>query len=668
MNRRLAVGTLPAFTGLTLLVVAACTSSEPGDSEPDEEMSSQVAASTLEVEGCNRGDAPFYRTLRAQWPALATAPTVDVGSQGLELALTNDHADDLYADTAAYVLVDGQESELVVSRSQLVRAGGAASLWIHPGSLGVNVSSMLYSGRMRVRTVFRDAAGKQRGAAVADVLSFHPTSTGGVMAYGDEVRRTQFRGGDYASRIPGLDSSVGSVLIANVSEPDDWQTPELIGLPPPVTGYRFCFNFNVTFSDSGVGEDYFTESGAMAAHAISYEISDGTSSFSGFANLDDGCTPDLNFPSGATVDVKMTAIANLGHSEPDDRTDDFFKVIGIAGFNNPPHQWLFTDVALGPDPSIVGLMTDPGPMANMMGAAVHTAWRIDKLTFPTGLVNPPNQIIHLHQFNTDLCVEGCMTGDGQLWLANDAVVAEKFGVSHEVGHWLHKSWMFGTTGLTGNPGNPYDDFYNAPEGDEMCTYPESVGPGGHAMRSLEPGSAAFAESVAHFLAAMAWNSPFEEDGVFKYYKQQIPATSGQSMANDGWVVDLEADDDDPELPNPSGGNTRWRQTQCTSGDSDMPGTAPKYYATEMDWLRFWWDLMTDPASKHNGAQRPTTRQLFGFLRNTWDASEEHRWSNAWGVWEKMPDAASDAESENIVPDGFSPRFLNTARMNGINQL
>ncbi|NUP07287.1 MAG: hypothetical protein HOW73_14630 [Polyangiaceae bacterium] len=640
---------------LGLLLVGACAPMETEESDTDEASDSQAV--TTVATSC-RGDSPYYRMLGAEWPALATAQSVSVGSQGIELSLSNDHADDLYAETTAYIVVDGREAERVVVASQLVPGGGATSVWIHPAALGVSVSNMRFSGRLSVGTVFRDASGQKRGGAVAEALSFHPDAAGGLLVYGEEVRRTQFHAGDYTNRL-ALGPDVGSVLVPNEIAAVDSQGPQQAQIPP-LHGYRFCFNFFVRFSDSGVGEDYYTSYGPMAAHAIQYEITPPNEApITGYADLDSGCTPDYNFTSTSGFTVKMRAVANLGHAEADDRTDNYFKVIGTVGDTHTPFEWVFTDVDLGPVPKIVSLVTDPGPVANMVGAAVHTAWHIDRLTDP-GLLNPPNQYIHLHQHPGDLCKEGCNAG-GELYLANAAIVSEKFGVAHEVGHWLHKGWV----GSTGSINGQYDEKYNPPEMDVACTFADSDGPGGHAMRSLEPGSAAFTEGTAHFLAAMAWNSTFEENGIFKYYKESILSTSGQYMADDGWLVDLEADDDNPALPNPLGGNTRWRQTRCTTPDNQMLGDPPKYYSTEMDWLRFWWDLATDAPTKHNGAAKPSVRQLFDYLDYQWSQSA---WVSMFQVWNAVLPAASDAEDQGLVPPGFAKRFQTSAENNGINQL
>ena len=657
------------ITSLTMagaLVLSACGSSGPDPARVSDAATTGDAASVpVDVPSrpairSDRGAGAESRMLRAAWPRLQREALVKVSGTGLELVLSNDHADDLFAEVTAATRIDAGEDEVVVAQGLLVQAGAPSTLTIDLTPVARAAAGARTSGRLRVRAVLRDAAGEVRGVAKPEVLSFHLGQDGDLWVYGERVRQERFRGGDLTGRLRGVSPSPGSILLANPAQAPDVEGPAVLAAPPAVTGYRFCFTFDTDFVDGGVGEDYYPTPGPMRAHAIEYEIDHPSwgQPLRGVAALDSGCTVDYVFRETSGFTVRMFAVANLGHSEPDDRTDDHFKVIGILGAGETSYEWQFLDVDPGPGPKVINLKTDPGAMANLMGAAVHTAWLVDHRTFPVGLVNPPNQYVHFYAYPNILCKEGCAVGD-HLYLASEAVIAEKFGVSHEVGHWLHQSWQ----GTTGYVGGQYDDFYNAPVEDFFCTYPASDGPGGHAMRSLEPGSAAFSEGTAHFIAALAWNDHLEEDGVFKYYKESIVNASGQSMAPDGWRVDLEADDPDPALPNPLGGNTAWRNSRCMTANADMPGEAPKYYSTEMDWLRFYWDLATDAPSKHQGAKQPTLRQLFGYLQHLgahhpWGANKFVAWQNAWA-------AAQQAEGLGLVPAGFGQRFMAAAALNGV---
>lgn len=170
---------------------------------------------------------------------------------------------------------------------------------------------------------------------------------------------------------------------------------------------------------------------------------------------------------------------------------------------------------------------------------------------------------------------------------------QKFLVGHEVGHsaeMVYQNDKFGTAqylygGYGLNGGGPQCD-----DGDEA-----------HALTSLEYTSDGIMEGFAHFLSADAYNDHNSQTGRFTYYKsalgfpRDIPleGTGAFNVAN-------------PHLSN------RFAERVCDP--------VPQNAGTELDWLRFFWDLHAEapnPDSQHETILN--LRVDAAFQGDSWDA-------------------------------------------------
>jgi len=143
---------------------------------------------------------------------------------------------------------------------------------------------------------------------------------------------------------------------------------------------------------------------------------------------------------------------------------------------------------------------------------------------------------------------------------------QKFLVGHEVGHSLEESYQFATFGTTHYLYGSYD----LAGGGDAC----SDGEESHALTSLEYTSAAIMEGFAHFLSADAYNDHNDSTGRFTYYKDAL-----------GFPRDIRLEGDPDVNPAAPWESNRFAQRACTPVAANS--------GTELDWLRFFWDLHTE---------------------------------------------------------------------------
>jgi hypothetical protein len=153
--------------------------------------------------------------------------------------------------------------------------------------------------------------------------------------------------------------------------------------------------------------------------------------------------------------------------------------------------------------------------------------------------------------------------------ANDDTVL-KYVISHEHGHALvdladpSKNWVGDSSA---NSGNCYS---NSPST-------------GHDMNSMEYHSTAAIEGIAAFYAAFVWNTRAESDCMY-YYPRHVD-----------WELDGDNDmgtfncEDSPIKTSLSVDGNDYLYDICDVQE----GEDITRRSTEVDWLRFWWDMTTD---------------------------------------------------------------------------
>lgn len=150
---------------------------------------------------------------------------------------------------------------------------------------------------------------------------------------------------------------------------------------------------------------------------------------------------------------------------------------------------------------------------------------------------------------------------------------QKFLVGHEVGHALEEGYQFATFGSTdylfGSSPNPY----NPPAGGPDCDSAGEL----HALTSLEFTSPAIMEGFAHFISADAYNDHNDATGRFTYYKADLGFPP---------YIRLEGDPDfNAAAP--------WESNRFAQRVCDLTDPTSQNRGTELDWLRFFWDLHTE---------------------------------------------------------------------------
>jgi hypothetical protein len=212
---------------------------------------------------------------------------------------------------------------------------------------------------------------------------------------------------------------------------------------------------------------------------------------------------------------------------------------------------------------------------------------------------------------------------------------QKFLVGHEVGHAAELAYQHDKFGTEEYLYGGYDLLGGGP----ACG---SAGEA-HALTSLEYTSDGIMEGFAHFLSADAYNDHNSDAGRFTYYKnalgfpRDIPL-EGASAFN---MVH-------PHLSN------RFAERVCDP--------VPQNAGTELDWLRFFWDLHTADASPDD--QHQTLLKLrvdAAFLGTTWSAQngyellEENVCAGAAAVQALQTDFLSFAGSNDIIGgNGIEP--------------
>lgn len=181
---------------------------------------------------------------------------------------------------------------------------------------------------------------------------------------------------------------------------------------------------------------------------------------------------------------------------------------------------------------------------------------------------------------------GCSTGascsnagwDGNL--GNDEILVnidnetedkfrQKFLVGHEIGHALEEGYQYAAFGTTAYL---YGD-YDPPAGGSDCDSEGEL----HALTSLEFTSAAIMEGFAHFISSDAYNDHNDSTGRFTYYKSAL-----------GFPRDIALEGEPAfNMADP------WKSNRFAQRVCDLTDPTSQNRGTELDWLRFFWDLHTE---------------------------------------------------------------------------
>lgn len=396
--------------------------------------------------------------------------------------------------------------------------------------------------------------------------------------------------------------SLPSALIAGAAL--SW-SPRALAATYSVT---FCFQYAVSFTDakSTVGDDYLTsDASPLAARGVQYSvtqvapldtISGGYTPWTG--NGGEGCSPTLTLDSNRTYNVyansRMLVNDNIIKIYDDDTSPAYYG-FGLTGYV----------------PTASGTVTITSPVNSGWNVAAAATQALGRRN--VGLSG--EDVI----FYTQACGTwpggtpasgSCMRGStGEVYVSQLGSSApgagQKYVVVHEMGHEM---------AFLANGGHNADKDEAANQ--DGCHGVVASDPG-HDMTSKEYQGQAVNEGLAHYYAAVAFNNTTQDDCHFEYYK----------------AVDLNGDGsaslEYPRLTCEGGtywywggafpipytdGDWMFRDYVEESCEQLHPGGTLGNRATELDWLRFFWDLDHD--------QGVTTKNIF----DIWDESEPQSWT------------------------------------------
>lgn len=563
----------------------------------------------------------------------------------LDAQLVNSSPSALAYELVGEMSAGGEHAELVLATGSLA----PFSTGVVPVPLdgfGIALSNLRFSGRLSLALRVFDSAGALLDRDTAPPVFFHDTQSSSgalIQVYRREARRISFNSGDIYHTLSSSPAPAdaqglfeGGAGSGNASQDHGPRLVSAGGVPGKMAAdgpmplgndrWQFCLRWVYDSIDSGFGEDYYTSGRLMKARGVRVEVKhpNWVGALSFHANKNTGCI-EFNATENSGFIVTMWAEARLG-----DNDNVFVRAFPtkLAAAQNPlaPPFWQFT-ANPGGVPRTVYYQNEISEESNLIAIASFIFDWIDSQCSP-GLPGPEN--LYAVSDNPDCAVGGSCQKNNYVEIAPGST-NRKFLIGHEVGHWIHYQWTSGVPGF-------YDHSWDGNSNDADC---EFTGVGDHAMRSKEYSVGAFGEGFAHFLSAFAWNSSASTTAWFKYYKE-VGDLAYADFAADNWRLDVEG----IGLA-PAGGVSNWMGNMCPVNDG---------YSVEMDWLRFYWDYLTNA-----GGPKPNIRKILAHVQFTRDA---HPWFNTWAAYDKMLEAIGDVALGQTT---LEARFIALATSNGVAQ-
>ena len=350
-------------------------------------------------------------------------------------------------------------------------------------------------------------------------------------------------------------------------------------VPPPPTGTRVCFDLKVSYVDAGFGEDYVdlpASGGSPAVQSlngsymrawVSIPFQDGKL-WDGYLNSI-GCTPQLTLADGNYVLTVKSELqkqvgatsANVAHqtiklksgvNEATKTWNRFFEVTEPGTVDVTPTTWDRTQNVVG----VIARMY----LGSDNWLTEGTANTIVDRGCPGNNPSIPA---------TDSCAgyDTVYIGPGDL-PEKPPQSLNKFLVAHEHGHQVQaRSFPVG--------GGNYDEVIDT---NFLCRCDQVTQSNQlHCMQSLEVYTSAFIEGFAHFYGSKLYNNRAQSDCMFVYYKE-IAVAFG--VLDPPMGVDCIQD-------------VQWRDNYC----SEITNSA-----TEMDFMRFLWDLYATGPDRLSAAE------------------------------------------------------------------
>jgi hypothetical protein len=255
-----------------------------------------------------------------------------------------------------------------------------------------------------------------------------------------------------------------------------------ITVPGTALASRVCADANLTFSDNGFGEDYWTADSNYFMPGVRIRVRHyngcdftGSSGYTTYVDSyaqTDGCTS--NFSTSSFDSCWQVAVWSYGYPGG----GNFLRAKNAGGSTE---WWYINNVSVN---SGLTLVVFPGidsfRLYSAMGAAIN--WFRGALASTTLNVQASDDACVCSSNGTDVGSRYCVSGGaGYICVDDDdGDINRKFLMAHEFGH--HNLWFTGGSWSSGS------------------------GCGGHSMTSQEQQSCALMEGWANFISAGVWNS------------------------------------------------------------------------------------------------------------------------------------------------------------------
>jgi hypothetical protein len=349
-----------------------------------------------------------------------------------------------------------------------------------------------------------------------------------------------------------------------------------VATPASAATVTLCAEYQVAYQDSNVlttpdtdleGDYFYTNSNKVARGArIRVVRSDGAvkSKFASDDGADAGCAT-FTLDHTETFDVLIISEAEVNGNTVKVKDAPGGSLFASNAVNTATNT-LMQSWSPSAGTSTVDIETNnPHNAWNAAAAAGHALWRRH-----VGLANKTFDL-----YLDDSCSSGgSCHRDGNVHLGDDGLV-KRFIIVHELGHAVEH---FLTQIFDGDSDvdADVDDCY-------------TVVNRNHELNSKEWQSAAIREGWAQFYAAVAFNQTTDPACGFVYYKEQDYDLLNGAEADDPHALSCE------QGPNNLFGNPSPPVVDAKDylGDFCAATGSVDGRATELDWLRFWWDFMQE---------------------------------------------------------------------------
>ena len=341
-----------------------------------------------------------------------------------------------------------------------------------------------------------------------------------------------------------------------------------------------CFDYEVQFGDQH-GGDYWTDTSEKIGRGMKVKITrnyDSVILYNDYALADNGCLPEsLQLSSERSYNITAYTEAKFDNNNKvkvennDDANAIYYQVLAPYFIPEGSQTYTFT------------YQLSELKLSNIAAAAGYTTYK--RATNLLGLTS----ILYTQPFDED---GGNGFRDNAVYL-DDLGRNRKYIIAHELGHHL-------ASHFNGDDG----DFNNFSADGGSC--PDGGGVNDHHLNSKEYQTAGATEGFAHFISAGVWNNISETDC---FYHLWAWVDYDWDTFHDTYEEDGHYSCEDYSSYMEEWCNTPWDNR-----------------SVEIDWLKFWWDLLTN------------TDATWTNIENIWDEANPDTW-DATNVYSRLRNAA-----------------------------